>query len=275
MRQPAHLIVAFDKHRGNRQRRSFQPSKATFDVILVPIFPHGLLQRQALLWPIAGIGTPAQPRHEVADGRFIALDRGDLVAHPLAHLLWTGSPTASTPDKLDGLLALSCKGVGEQTHDPMLRQHCLGGTQQRRLGFLQAVFQVTALCFCIGMGTHHQHAFLPGASFPDTRPAHFVSLGQHLPPIPPRLPRSSLASAGPSHLPAPVALNNTAHMPADAHGSPAHSSCSLPQRASLFAPGRPALDQSSEYTRDHRPVPPTPPPAPAAAPKDRASPSWP
>src|SRR6266851_3488152 len=95
------------------------------------------------------------------------------------------------------------------------------------------------------------------------------------PPLPPRLPRSSLASAGPSHLPAPVALNNTAHMPADAHGSPAHSSCSLPQRASLFAPGRPALDQSSEYTRDHRPVPPTPPPAPAAAPKDRASPSWP
>src|SRR5437899_12535520 len=108
MRHPAHLIVAFDKQRGNRQRRAFEPSEAAFDVILVPIFPHGLLQRQALLWRIAAIGTPAQPRQEVADGRFIALDRGDLIAHPLAHLLLAVGPTWSRSDKLEGLLDLAC-----------------------------------------------------------------------------------------------------------------------------------------------------------------------
>ena len=87
MRQPGHLIVTFHKHGGNRQRRSFQASEAMFNVVLVAIFPHGLLQRQALLGGIAGIRTPAQPRQEVGNRLLIALDRGDLVAYTLAYLL--------------------------------------------------------------------------------------------------------------------------------------------------------------------------------------------
>src|SRR5438874_6985603 len=113
MRQAGYLIVAFHKHGGNRERRSFEASEAVFDVVLVPIFAHGTLQRQALRGRIGGIRTPAQRRDEVTYRHFIALDRGDLVAHPLADLLLAVGPTSSTPDELDFLLALSCKAVGE------------------------------------------------------------------------------------------------------------------------------------------------------------------
>src|SRR6266478_7692912 len=105
MRQPGHLIVAFHKHGSNRERRAFQTSEALFDVVLVPIFPHGVLQRQALGWRISGIRTPAQRRDQIGNRLLIALDRGDLVAHPLADLLLTVGPTPSTPDERDRLLA--------------------------------------------------------------------------------------------------------------------------------------------------------------------------
>src|SRR6266581_315478 len=51
----------------------------------------------------------------------------------LADLLLTLGPTPSTPDEGHRLLALACRGGGEQTHDPMLRQHRLGGALQRCL----------------------------------------------------------------------------------------------------------------------------------------------
>src|SRR2546423_4863585 len=96
----------------------------------------------------------------------VALNRRDLIAHLLTHLLWAVGPTSSTPDERDGLLALSFIGGGEQTYHPMLDQHDLGCAlqcrllsdlafasshgwrqcQQSHLSFLQAVFQVTALC---------------------------------------------------------------------------------------------------------------------------------
>src|SRR5436305_457829 len=101
MRHPDHLIVPFHKQGGNGERRSFEASETVFDVVLVPIFPYCLLQRQALLGCIGGIRTPAQGRHEVGYRLFVALDRGDLVAHPLAYLLWTVGPTPSTPDERD------------------------------------------------------------------------------------------------------------------------------------------------------------------------------
>src|SRR5207302_9111941 len=97
---------------------------------LVPILPHGVLQRQALLGRIAGIGAPAQCRDELGNRFLVALDRRDLIAHSLAHLLWTVGPTSSTPNELDGLLALSLRGAGEQTYHTMLDQHGLGCTLQ-------------------------------------------------------------------------------------------------------------------------------------------------
>ena len=136
----------------------------------------------------------------MGNGGFIAFDHAHLVAHPLAHLLGAVGTTPSAPDELDGLFALACKAVGEQAYDTMLREHRLGRAlqrrllddlafttsygrgqcQQRRLGVVQAFFQVTTLRFHVGVGTHHQHAFLPAEPFIDTRSAHFVALGQHL-----------------------------------------------------------------------------------------------
>src|SRR5436853_3854422 len=99
LRQAGHLIVPFDKHGGNRERRSFQASEALFDVVLMPIFPDCLLHRQASLGRIGGIGAPAQGRHEVGNGPLLARHCSDLVAHPLAHLLWALGSTPPTPDE--------------------------------------------------------------------------------------------------------------------------------------------------------------------------------
>src|SRR5450759_5042806 len=114
MRHPDHLIVPFHKQGGNRERRSFEASEAVFDVVLVPIFLYCLLQRQALLRRIGGIRTPAQRRHEVGYRLLVALNRGNLVAYPLAYLLLALGSPSSTPDERDCLLALSDRGVGEQ-----------------------------------------------------------------------------------------------------------------------------------------------------------------
>src|SRR6266699_2401910 len=133
MRHADHLIVAFDKQGGDRERRSFEACEAMFDVVLVPILPHCLRERQALLRRIAGLGTPTEPRHEVGNRLLIALDRGNLIAHALIHLLWAVGSTSSTPDELDLLLALARKAVGEQPHDTMLGEHGLGGALQRLL----------------------------------------------------------------------------------------------------------------------------------------------
>src|SRR5207247_2540983 len=100
-----------------------------FDVVLVPIFPHCLLERQALLGRIGGRRAPAQRRHEVGNRRFVALDGGDLITHPLAHLRLAVGPTSSPPDKLDFLLTLSWRGGGEQTHDTMLGEYGLSGAR--------------------------------------------------------------------------------------------------------------------------------------------------
>src|SRR5260221_13645350 len=86
MRHPDHLVIAFHKQRRNRERRAFEASEAVFDVVLVAIFLHPLLQRQALLWGIAGIGAPAQRRDDLSNHLLVVLDRRDLIAHPLAHL---------------------------------------------------------------------------------------------------------------------------------------------------------------------------------------------
>src|SRR2546425_2330653 len=109
MGQPSHLIVAFDTHGSNRQRRSFEASEAALDMGLVPIVPHGLLQGQALGWCIGGVGPPAQRGDEMADRPFIALDRGDLRAHPLTHLLWAVRSASSASHELELLLDLPFK----------------------------------------------------------------------------------------------------------------------------------------------------------------------
>src|SRR6266849_344841 len=114
MRQPGHLIVPFHKHGGNRERRSFQASEAVFDVVLTPIFAHGVLQRQASLRRITGIGAPAQCRNELCSCLLAARYRRDLIAHALAHLLWALGPTSSASYKRDLLLDLPFIGVREQ-----------------------------------------------------------------------------------------------------------------------------------------------------------------
>src|SRR5437764_72595 len=114
MRHPDHLVVAFHKQRRNREWRAFEASEAVFDVVFMAIFPHSLRKRQALLGGIAGIGTPAKRRDDLSNHLLVALDRRDLIAHPLAHLLRAVGPTPSAPDKLDRLFALAGKGVGQQ-----------------------------------------------------------------------------------------------------------------------------------------------------------------
>src|SRR2546421_9045521 len=114
MRHPDHLVVPLHKQRRNRERRAFEASEAVFNVVFVAIFLHSLLQRQALLWSITGIGAPAQRRDDLSNQLLDALDRRDLIAHPLAHLLGAVGPTPSAPDELDLLLAVARKGVGKQ-----------------------------------------------------------------------------------------------------------------------------------------------------------------
>src|SRR2546421_10413136 len=87
LRQADHLIVAFHKQGGNRERRAFEPSEAVFDVVLVPIVPYGLLQGQALLRCIGGVGPPTQRRDELCNRLLVALDCRDLIAYPFTHLL--------------------------------------------------------------------------------------------------------------------------------------------------------------------------------------------
>src|SRR5260370_10623763 len=123
MRHPDHLVIAFHKQRRNRERRAFEASEAVFDVVLVTIFPHPLLQRQALLWGIAGIGTPAQRRDDLGNRLLVVLDRRDLIAHPLAHLLGAIGPTPSAPDELDCLLTLAVEGVGKRPRHSMPRHY--------------------------------------------------------------------------------------------------------------------------------------------------------
>src|SRR5881275_1202033 len=119
MRHADHLIVAFDKQRRNRERRAFKPSEALFDVVLVAIFLYRLCQRQTLLRRIAGIGAPAQRRDECGNRFLLALDGGDLIAHPLDDLLWALGSPATASDQLDLLLNLPLKAIGEQARHAM------------------------------------------------------------------------------------------------------------------------------------------------------------
>src|SRR5438128_10583726 len=120
MRQAGHLIVAFHKHGGNRERRSFEPSEAVFDVVLMPIFPYGALERQASLRRIGGIRTPAQRGDELGNRLLVALDGRDLIAHPLTYLLWAVRPAASASHELDLLFDLPFKPIAEQARHAML-----------------------------------------------------------------------------------------------------------------------------------------------------------
>src|SRR5205823_11940956 len=99
----------------------------------------------------------------------LALDRRDLIAHPLPDLLWTVGPASSASHKRDLLLDVPFKAIGEQSPHPMagedgLRRalqgvlladlafapsHWRGQGQQCRLGLSQAFLQVTVLGVCI------------------------------------------------------------------------------------------------------------------------------
>src|SRR5947209_9692557 len=104
MCQARHLIVAFHKHGGNRERRSFEPSEAVFDVVLVPIFPYILLHGQTLGRGIGGVGPPPERGNELGNPLLLTLDRCDLIAHSLTHLLWAVRSASSASHELDLLL---------------------------------------------------------------------------------------------------------------------------------------------------------------------------
>ena len=79
-------------------------------------------------WRVGYVGAPAQCGDHPGNRLLVALDRSELITDPLAHLLWAIGPTSSTPHKRDRLLALPFIGVHEQTRDPILGEHGLGGT---------------------------------------------------------------------------------------------------------------------------------------------------
>ena len=73
MRQPGHLIVAFHKDGGIRERRSFEASEAAFDMESRAGIPARPALNTSTPGRIGGIRSPTQHRHQSGNRLSIAL----------------------------------------------------------------------------------------------------------------------------------------------------------------------------------------------------------